>query len=117
MNVFVINDAVRVLRAQLSREGDVVNVLAFLKVAGVVAKVERLVGTHALEHDHRGWDRSLEPGAGKQARKDVAKLFEARGHFADVFFAGVSDQEKVLGADAGPAVFCLDGERDCEKKN
>ena len=59
MNVLVINHAEWIL-ARFSRKRDVVYVFAFLKIAGIVSGVERLVRAHTLKDDHGRRNGSVE---------------------------------------------------------
>jgi hypothetical protein len=91
MDVFVVNDAERILR-RISTHRDVINVLAFLKITGRARKRERLVRVHVLENDHRRRDGRIEISVGQQACENVSELFKLGGNLPNIFLARVANQ-------------------------
>src|SRR6185295_18196587 len=93
------------INADFGLERDVVHVRTRLKVTSRVRVwLERSVRIVVLENNHTSRNRRVQVGFGKKMRGDLAKLLQTLCHLANFFFAGITDEEKVPGANAHPRV-------------
>ena len=77
---------------RLGCEGDVIYVLAFLKVTRVIPGVEGLIRVHALEHDHSRGNRRSESRPAEQTREDIAELLKPGRDLAHFLLTGIADE-------------------------
>ena len=106
VRVFVKDDVERVLSSgQFRGQRDVVDVAPGLKITrGVRMRLERSVGSVALEHYDRRGHRRAENHVRKEPGEDFAKLLEFQPNLSDLFLAVVPHHEEILRAHADPVV-------------
>jgi hypothetical protein len=106
MSVLVKNNIEVVLLATCLRaQRNVVDVLTWLKIAGIVfIRLEWAIRSIVFENDNRSWNSGVCAWTREELSHHFAELLESCCQQTDVFLRAVADHEQVLGSNTDPLV-------------